>query len=53
MKLIIPEYVTNENVRNINYKSKDFNAALYEKFRTKDPESITHSILSEANLISG
>jgi hypothetical protein len=52
MKLIIPEYVTNENVRDFN-KAKDFNSKLVEKFRTKDPESITHSILNEANLISG
>jgi hypothetical protein len=52
MKLIIPEYVTNENIKEYN-KAKDFNSRIFEKFRTKDPESITHSILNEANLIAG
>ncbi|EAR94467.2 serine esterase, putative (macronuclear) [Tetrahymena thermophila SB210] len=61
-KLITPEYVTNENVReysqsnNQNGKqnqNKDFNTVLQERFKSRDPETITHSILNEANLISG
>ena len=52
MKLIIPEYMTNENLRDQNVL-KDFNTRLIERFRTNDPEQITHSIMNEANLISG
>jgi hypothetical protein len=38
MKLIIPDYMSNENQKDSGKQVKDFNSILVDRFRTNDPD---------------